>query len=128
MNKKTLDKQERIGQIIVTVMAVLNLISPIFNMITDFSLLSVIALVIAAAFSAGLLSGIPWVRYLFALGAALNAFYYFYLLLGGGIELTADHILLILLFILQLVYSVTACLLLLFSKAVKEFLYRQKNG
>lgn len=121
---KKLEKSERIGKVLVVIIAVLNLLAPIANVITDFRLGTLLSLVLAGILSAALFSGVTWVRYLFALGAGINVFYLLFLLLGGALEFTGGHFWVILLMVLQLLYSVAACLLLLFSKSVKEFLYR----
>ncbi len=119
-----LEKSERFGKVLVVIIAVLNLLAPIANVVTDFRLGTLLSLVLAGILSAALFSGVTWVRYLFALGAGINTFYMLFLLLGGALEFTGGHFWVILLMVLQLLYSVAACLLLLFSKSIKEFLYR----
>lgn len=121
---KKIEKSERIGKVLVVIIAVLNLLAPIANVITDFRLGPLLSLVLAGILSAALFSGVTWVRYLFALCAGINTFYMLFLLLGGAIEFTGGHLWIVLLLILQLAYSAATCLLLLFSKSIKEFLYR----
>ncbi len=128
MIKKTLEKQERRGMILVAIVALINILTPTLQMILDFKLTTLLLFIAAALLSAGLFSGITWIRILFALTAGVSVLRNLFFLLGGVIEFSNDSVWLIILLIIQIVYSVFACLTLLFSKPVKDFLYRRKNG
>lgn len=123
-------KQKRLythGKIIVTVIAMVNIVGTIAASFLSFNLFQ---LIIQIVLSIALLMGVSWVRYLFAVGAALSCFLSFYLLLATDYSLmsASGKALLISYLIFTLCYSIISCILLFTSKSVSEFLYAQKNG
>lgn len=118
------EKREKRGKVLIGAIAAVHLIAPILQFLFDFKFSSLLTLILACLLSLGLLSGIRWIRLLFAAVSGLSALSILYLLLGGAIEFTGGTFWPVLLLILQLAYSAAACLLLLFSKSIKEFLYK----
>lgn len=121
--------QERLyarGRAIVWTIAVLNVLGGLLSFFTQWN---VIALAVQIVLSVALVRGVSWVRYLFAVGAALSSLWMLGALLGGvSAETTVGRVWLTLLIGLYLGYSVASCVCLFASKAVSEFLYAQKNG
>ncbi|QMV41221.1 helix-turn-helix domain-containing protein [Cohnella cholangitidis] len=117
-------RQYAMGKAIVFTIAGINVVSTILSSFVQFNLF---ALIIQVALSIALVAGVTWIRYLFAVGAALSVLSHFYVLTGGYDSnlMTAGLAVLI---IVQIAYSIAACLLLLINNAVKDFLYAQKNG
>ncbi len=117
-------RQYTMGKIIVFTIAGLNVVSTIVSSFVEFNLFS---LIIQIALSIALVAGVTWIRYLFAIGAALSVIIHFYMLTGGydSSYMTSGLVILI---VIQMAYSVASCLLLLRNNAVKDFLYAQKNG
>ena len=70
MAKRTLDPQERLGQIITAIIAAIHLLLPAIRLILDFGLGSLLTFLISAILSVALFSGIDWVRYLFITGGS----------------------------------------------------------
>lgn len=119
-----IEKRERLGKVLVGSIAAVHLIGPVLQLLFDFKLSSLLTFILAGLLSLGLWNGIRWIRLLFAAVSGLSVLYTLYLLLGGGIDFNGGAFWIVLLLILQLAYSAAACLLLLFSKSIKEFLYR----
>ena len=118
------------GKIIITVIAVINVVSAVISAVLNFN---VITLVIQIALSIALFCGVTWIRYLFAVGSALSCLMSLFLLLGGTMDIAASEppiagYLYIAYIIFWLCYSLISTILLFKSKAVTEFLYSQRNG
>lgn len=120
------ERRYRTGRIIVMVIAAIELVIAIVNVVADFNLFR---LLISLALIAALVFGVSWVRYLCAISAGLNVVGYLFILLGGAdfSQSTAPG-LLIGLYVLLIAYNVATAAVLLFNKSVKEFLYAQKHG
>jgi hypothetical protein len=112
-----------VGKIILIAIAVINIVSTIFtNLILNFNLL---ALVVQIALSFALMSGVNWVRYLFAVGAGLAAFITLIYITTPGVVLP---VWMIAYFVLNTIYSIVVCVVLFVSKSVSEYIYERKHG
>jgi len=109
-------KMENVGKIIVIVIAVVNILLSIFDF--DFSEIGVFTLIVQVGVSIALISGQNWARILFIIGLVLSVVISLFSLAEIGFHI---------IFVITLVYSVVATALL-FSKSVKEYMYRAKNG
>jgi len=112
------------GRIIVYAIAGFNAVGALASAFLAFNF---IVLIVQIALSIALVAGVSWIRYLFAVGAALNALRALlglFLGLSEGVMTPAFGIV----SVFVLAYSVAACILLLRSQAVSDFLYKQKNG
>ncbi|WP_168123715.1 MerR family transcriptional regulator [Paenibacillus sp. HB172176] len=116
-------KQFQRGRAIVFLIAALNIAGTIASCFVDFRLFS---LLIQIAVSIALFAGVSWVRYLFIAGAIMSVLSGFALLGDENIGHAPGSLLL--LFIINVIYSVVAALLLIRSESVREFLYAQKHG
>jgi hypothetical protein len=117
------ERQYKTGKFIVFTIATINIIGSIISAFTNFNLFS---LIIQIVLSIALFCGISWVRYLFAIGAALGAFGILYVLIGEGIRPdTPAHV--VASIAAYWVYCVISSIVLFASKSVSEFLYSQKN-
>ncbi len=120
-NQNRLYKQ---GKIIVSVIAISNIIGAVVSAFVNFNLLLLIVQIILTI---ALICGVSWVRYLFAVSAGLNSFLSLSLLFGY-LDFQAVNPAVVTYIVLLLVYSIASCVVLFASKAVSEFLYTQKNG
>jgi len=111
-----------VGKTIVMFIALLNVILAVMSAIANFNLLT---LVIQITLSIALFLGVIWVRYLFAIGAALGFAINLYLLVNIVNEPT---VWIILFLVLNIVFNIASCILLFANKYVSDFLYSQKNG
>jgi len=124
-------KQERTfrtGKIIVAVLAITNVIVGVANFIVmPFSFFSIVVLILEIIFSIALYCGVAWVRYLFVIVSAYQAFVSFMSIFElnsyGGVS--AEWYLL---FTAILVYNIAFVILLFVNRSVSEFLYGQRNG
>ncbi|RJX39421.1 MerR family transcriptional regulator [Paenibacillus pinisoli] len=115
-------KQFKRGKVIVYTIAILNIAMALFSFILSFNILTLIVQVVLAVC---LIVGVTWVRYLFAVGAAMAVFLSVQLLVMSVSEGLIGFIIYTLCLI---VYSGISSFLLFKSEAVSEFLYAQKNG
>jgi len=115
-------KRYRLGQAIVFTIAALNVVFSLISAVLELRLFS---LLIQIALSVALFMGVTWVRYLFVFGAALQIFLGLNLLANAGVMLSAGWTAFI---VLQMIIAGVSGALLLFSSAVSDFLYTQKNG
>lgn len=115
-------KQFKRGKFIVYTIAALNIAMAIFSFSLNFDILSLIVQIVLAAC---LILGVTWVRYFFAVGAALAVFFSVQLLV---LSVSEGLIGFIIYSISIIIYSGISCFLLFKSEAVSEFLYAQKNG
>ena len=117
------------GKALVFVIAGINIIFAISSVILNFNL---IKLGIQIALSIALCCGITWVKYLFAIRSAIDAFSSLFLLLGGVMDISSSNPKYVGYFVVYLVlalcYSIASTVLLFTSKDISEFLYSQKNG
>lgn len=113
------ERQCKTGKIIVFIIATFNIIGSIISMFVRFN---IITLIIQVVLSIALFRGVTWVRYFFAINAALGSLMAFYYL---GVNNSAFNIMLA---VTVVVYQVICSILLFVSKSVSEFLYMQKNG
>lgn len=116
-------RQFATGKIIVFTIAGLNVANAIISAFVDFNFIS---LIIQVAISIALVAGVTWIRYLFVIGAALSVFSNLMFLVGWDSSYMTGG--LAILIVIQIAYAAAACLLLLKSNAVSDFLYAQKNG
>ena len=110
------------GKVIVWVIAMINIVGSIVNfvlMLTGF-----FNLLVQIAFSIALICGVAWVRYLFAIGAAIGAVV---VLITIGYVMQG-HMGLAIFLLAYGAYSVICSILLFANKSVSEFLYGQRNG
>lgn len=118
------------GKAFVFVIAGINIVFAILSVILNFNL---IKLGIQIALSAALVCGITWVKYLFAIRSAIDAFSLLLLLLGGVVDISSSNpkyagYFVVVYLVLALCYSIASTVLLFTSKDISEFLYSQKNG
>lgn len=116
------EKRFKRGKMTVYAIAILNIVFTIVSFFLSFNLFS---LIVQIVLSICLIAGVTWVRYLFAVGAALAVFVSVQLLV---ISAETGLVGLVIYSLLMIVYSGIACYLLFKSEAVSEFLYAQKNG
>ena len=114
-------KMIRTGKIIVVIIASVNIIMTIITFIGNFNLFS---FTIQIAFSIALLSGVAWVRYLFAAGAAMGTVMLLYILMSGEFYLTPA---LVIVLIVATAYGIICSVLLFTSKCVSEYMYAVKH-
>ena len=115
-------KMLRTGKVIVIVIASVNIIMTILSSIVgNFNLFSFI---IQIVFSIALLSGVAWVRYLFAAGAAIGTVMLLYILMSGEHYLTPA---LVIILLVAAAYSIICSVLLFTSKSVSEYMYAVKH-
>jgi len=115
-------KRVVLGKMIVMLIASLNVMLAIMSAIANFNLF---ALIIQIALSLALFFGVTWVRYLFAVGAALGSMLNLYLLM---VVISEPPVWIIIFLISNIVFNIASCILLFANKCVSEFLYAQKNG
>ena len=115
------DKMIRTGKIIVIVIASVNIIMTIITFIGNFNLFS---LIIQIVLSIALLSGVAWVRYLFAVSAAMGTIILLYILTSGEVYLTTPFVIISL---VAAAYTVICSILLFTSKCVSEYMYAVKH-
>ncbi|WP_058303619.1 MerR family transcriptional regulator [Gorillibacterium timonense] len=123
--RQYLKRQERQflrGKVTVIAIAAINVLLALLSSFYHFRLFS---LLISIALSLALFAGVVWVRYLFAAGLALNALSGIYVLASSPVPLPGWFIAVML---AEIVYACFACITLLRSQAVSEFLYSQKHG
>ncbi len=108
------EKQFAIGKVIVFSIAGANVILSIISFAFNFN---IIALIIQIILAVALFAGVTWVRYLFAIGAALAIGLRVMLIAEGFMsELTAGWIVF---FVCEMLFYAMSCVLLLASDAVK---------
>jgi len=118
----------RVGKIIIitiaTISIVMNSLLLLFNILFAFSFVGAVQILVRVAFAIALLRGVTWVRYLFAVGAALGALLSLFLLLTPDINFptwaTAFYL-------FMLPYSIISSVLLFTSKSVTEYFYELKH-
>ncbi|MBQ8600342.1 MAG: hypothetical protein IJ407_03045 [Clostridia bacterium] len=132
--EKKQETQMKRGKTMICLIAGFEIAIAVFNLILDFNISQLLIGAIMVGLSVALLSGYTWVRYLFAVSSGLCAFAFFAMLfmvlgdfswvgdtLSGGVRLLITSI-------IGLAVCLTVCLLLLFSKSVKEYMYFKRNG
>ncbi len=115
-------RQYRLGKIYIVTIASLNIAMELLGSVVQFDLFS---LIIQTALSIALLAGVSWVRYLFAVGAALSVLLNAALLFNYAADIPAAWTVVT---IGHMIYSAAACVLLFKSEAIGEFMYKQRNG
>ncbi|MFF2885350.1 MerR family transcriptional regulator [Paenibacillus sp. NPDC057967] len=115
-------KQFKRGKTIVYSIAISNILMAVVSFFLNFNILWLIIQIILAIC---LISGVTWVRYLFAVGAALAVFLSVQLLV---LSVSEGLIGFSIYSIVVIAYSGISSFLLFKSEAVSEFLYAQKNG
>lgn len=118
-------RQQKIGYMIILIIALGNVVASLVSLFANFNGGSLIGLILQIIFSIALFNGVAWVRYLFAIGAALQTFI---LIVAFSQGIATLHIAVSILLLLYLGFSAATCILLLRSTAVSEFLYGQRNG
>ena len=114
-------KRLRTGKIIVNAIASVNILMTIFHSI--FVSFNLFPFIIQIVLSIALMSGVAWVRYLFAVGAALGAMLILYILAVGAYFLSPA---LIIFSIVVATYGIVCSALLFTSKCVSEYIYAVK--
>lgn len=123
--RKRQEKQQKTGYIIILVIALGNVLASLISLAVSFNGGSLFGLILQIVFSIALFNGVVWVRYLFAIGAALQTFIIIVVLSQGLFTLPIAVTTLLFLYI---ALSAATCGLLLRSTAVSEFLYGQRYG
>ena len=116
-------EQERLylqGKRIVYVIAIINIIGAVVSAFIRFNF---VTLIVQIELSLALLFGVPWVKYLFAVGLGLSGFLTLYLLLEH-IDFSSQLGMVIYL-VFSLLYFIVSCIVLFTSKSVSEFLYEK---
>ena len=114
-------KRLRTGKIIVNTIASVNIVMTIFHStLISFNLFQLISQIVL---SFALMFGVAWVRYLFAVGAALGAMLILYILTVGAYFLSPA---LIIFSIVVAAYGIICSVLLFTSKCVSEYMYAVK--
>ncbi|BBH20065.1 hypothetical protein Back11_14100 [Paenibacillus baekrokdamisoli] len=116
-------RQYRLGQIIVSSISIINVISALISAFVNFSFFSLLIQVIV---SIALFAGVTWIRYLFVVGAVLSIILNLMLLTSEYVSMMTQGLMIVTVF--QMIYAALASFLLLKSNSVSEFLYSQKNG
>ena len=119
------ERQYRLGKGIVFTLAILNILASAGSMVLDFSFRTLFSLGVQIALSIALCCGVSWVRWLFAAGSVLGAAAMLGLLFQPDFWQIGSAFLTVFVFI-NLAFAIATALLLIFSKAVREFLYGQK--
>lgn len=120
------ERRLRTGRLIVRVVAVVQLLGTFAQAFVEFQPL---AFLLGIALAAALFFGVSWVCYLFAVCSALDVVWMLYLLCGGATFSGSPFAALVIgCLLLRIVYDIAVSVLLFCSKAVKDFLYAQKNG
>lgn len=118
------DKRYADGQRIIFWIATINIAGSVLLFFFRFNFISMI---IQICLSIALYRGVSWVRYLFAIGAALSVFATLGIIFGEDFGVGIAGWLMLLLFV-ELVYHVASAVILFTNRSVSEFLYEQKNG
>ncbi len=125
-------KQEKLykrGKAIVLIITLLQIWQGFLSFVTS---RSVVSLIVNLALAAALFFGVRWVRYLIAAVNVIGVIIALYMLLGGVVDFSAvEDVSIVYIFVAEQILSIVICVFisctLLFSKAVSEFLYYQKN-
>ncbi len=120
-------------RIVIAIAAVNVVLSLIYNVVASFNL---IGLVTDIVFSALLVCGVNWVRYLFIASDAFSVISCFTVVIelfkydgyGAEISFSSQDVFLIVYSVLIFIKSSVCAYLLLAHKGVHEFLYAQRNG
>jgi DNA-binding transcriptional MerR regulator len=112
----------KLGKYSIIAIAVINVLMALLAFYGNGNLLT---LTVQVVFSICLFLGVTWVRYLFAVGAALSTLANIPLLLYS---VDAGDLLIVIFYAFYFIYSAVTCVLLFKSEAISEFLYAQKNG
>ena len=121
--RKKQARQYRVGGSIVFAIAALNVLFSLISAMLEFRL---VVLIFQIGLSVALFAGVVWVRYLFVVGAVLHIIIGMnWFAQGLAANRPAEFIALV---VIEMVVAGISALLLLFSPAVKEFLYEQKYG
>lgn len=125
------------GKILVLLLAIAMGVDGLLVFLRFENLLSIL---VSAALAVALYKGVRWVKVLLIVGFGLGVPLTLYMLLQGGLYFPSRplggavytpavlHPLPAAAMVLHLAFCLAACLLLLFSRSVKEFLYTQQNG
>ncbi len=119
------ERQYKVGKGIVYTLAVLNVLASAGSMVLDFSFRTLFSFVVQIILSVALCWGVGWVRWLFVAGAGLSAAAMLGLLCQPEFWQIGSAFLTVYVLV-SLAFSIITALLLIFSKAVREFLYAQK--
>ncbi len=89
----------------------------------------IVQFAVHVALSAALVYGVTWVRYLYAVAGILTVIVTILALPGlvSLMQVSAVSGIYIAVLILTVCYSATSAVILLFSKSVKEYMYRKKS-
>lgn len=115
-------RQFKRGKYMVIAIAAIHILTTLLAFLANGNFFSLIVQIVLAVC---LFLGVSWVRYLFAVGAALNAFFGIQVVLAAA---SYNEGFIAVIGLIQIAYSIAACILLFRSEAISEFLYTQKNG
>lgn len=116
------------GKRLVWLIAGVNILFDLINIFVsnDFQ---IVQFAVHVALSAALVYGVTWVRYLYAVAGILTVIVTILALPGlvSLMQVSAVSGIYIAVLILTVWYSATSAVILLFSKSVKEYMYRKKS-
>jgi len=116
------------GKRLVWLIAGVNILFDLINIFVsnDFQ---IVQFAVHVALSAALVYGVTWVRYLYAVAGILTVIVTILALPGlvSLMQVSAVSGIYIAVLILTVCYSATSAVILLFSKSVKEYMYRKKS-
>lgn len=120
---QSMQKQIKMGKIIVFTIGIISFISSlVLIFLHGFTFAVLTAVIIQAVFSCALISGVSWIRYLFAVSAFLNIIPS----LKAVLEfINQPYPLALTLFILLTLYQTACGILLIFNKSVSEYIDRK---
>ena len=125
------EKQTRMyekGKKLVYLIGGVNILFSVLSFLMNFNLIS---LCINVALAIALVCGVTWVRYFYVVTGAINVLILVVVLFQvdySNLHISGLAWFRVLYLVVSIVYLVATPIILLRSKSVEEFLYRQKNG
>lgn len=117
----------RIGKIMITTIATVSMVTNVVLLLFHFLFLDFVSIVqtlVRIAFTVALICGVRWVRYLYAVGAALGAVFAFFFLIATNISSPLLNVY----YGFMIPYSIVASVLLFGSKCITAYFYEKKHG
>lgn len=116
------------GKRLVWLIAGVNILFDLINIFVSYDF-QIVQFAVHVALSAALVYGVTWVRYLYAVAGILTVIVTILALPGlvSLMQVSAVSGIYIAVLILTVCYSATSAVILLFSKSVKEYMYRKKS-
>lgn len=115
-------RQFKRGKYSIIAISAFNILMSLLSFVSNGNLLT---LIVQIVLSICLILGVVWVRYLFAVGAALSTLVNIPMLFYA---VDSSELFIVVFSAIYLIFSAVACVLLFKSEAISEFLYAQKNG